>query len=221
MLEIENVYYRYKTGNVDVLKDISAIFEAGQLYSIMGPSGMGKTTLLSIIAGLDRPTRGAVFIDGDDLMSIDLNEYRRSKVAMIFQQFHLFPLLTTLENTSYLLESGGIKREEAEARAKELLEIVGIDADKHKRYPANLSGGEQQRVAIARALSNGAKLILADEPTGNLDEENSEAVIAILKNLARNEGYCVIVVTHNPEVAAASDVVFKLSYGGIKQVESN
>ena len=218
MLIIENVYYRYKTGNVDVLKEINASFETGQLYSIMGPSGMGKTTLLSIIAGLDRPTHGAVYIDGEDLMSIDLNEYRRNKVAMIFQQFHLFPLLTSLENTSYLLESSGIKREEAEARAKELLEIVGIGEDKHKRYPANLSGGEQQRVAIARALSNGAKLILADEPTGNLDEENSEAVIGILKNLAHNEDYCVIVVTHNPDVAAASDVVFKLSYGGIKQV---
>ena len=219
MLEIENVYYRYKTGNVDVLKDISATFETGKLYSIMGPSGMGKTTLLSIIAGLDRPTNGAVYIDGEDLLNIDLNEYRRNKVAMIFQQFHLFPLLTSLENTSYLLESSGIKREKAEARAAELLEIVGIDEDKHKRYPANLSGGEQQRVAIARALSNGAKLILADEPTGNLDEANSEAVIGILKNLAHNEGYCVIVVTHNPDVAAVSDVVFKLSYGGIKQVE--
>jgi len=217
MLETENVYYRYKTGTVDVLKDISATFETGQLYSIMGPSGMGKTTLLSIIAGLDRPTQGAVYIDGENLISIDLNEYRRTKVAMIFQQFHLFPLLTTLENTSYLMESNGIKRKEAEERAKELLKIVGISEDKHKRYPANLSGGEQQRVAIARALSNGAKLILADEPTGNLDEENSDAVIAILKNLAHNEDYCVIVVTHNPDVAAASDVVYKLSYGGINR----
>jgi len=218
MLEIANVYYRYKTGYVDVLKDISARFEKGRLYSIMGPSGMGKTTLLSIIAGLDRPTLGTIYIEGRDLMSIDLDDYRRNKIAMIFQQFHLFPLLTTLENTSYLMESNGIRREEAEARAKELLEIVGIGGDKHKRYPANLSGGEQQRVAIARALSNGAQLILADEPTGNLDEANSEAVIAILKNLAHNEGYCVIVVTHNPDVAASSDVVFKLSYGGIKQV---
>ena len=216
MLSIENVYYRYKSGTEDVLRGISVSFEKGLLYSVMGPSGMGKTTLLSIIAGLDRPTKGAVYIDGNDLIEIDLNEYRRNRIAMIFQQFNLFPLLTALENTSYLMESNGIKRKEAETRARELLEIVGIDDSKHKRYPSNLSGGEQQRVAIARALSNGAKLILADEPTGNLDEANGEAVISILKNLAHQEGYCVIVVTHNPEVAAASDVVYKLHRGGIE-----
>lgn len=220
MLKLENVFYRYKSGTADVLKDISVSFEPGRLYSVMGPSGMGKTTLLSIIAGLDSPTKGAVYINGEDLWGLNLNDYRRYKIAMIFQQFHLFPLLTTLENTSYLMESGGIKRKEAEARAKELLDIVGIDESKHKRYPANLSGGEQQRVAIARALSNGAKLILADEPTGNLDEANGEAVISILKNLAHQEGYCVIVVTHNPEVAATSDVVLRLHHGGIKSSAS-
>jgi putative ABC transport system ATP-binding protein len=151
MLTLENVFYRYKTGNVDVLKGVTADFGSGRLYAIMGPSGMGKTTLLSIIAGLDRPTKGAVYLDGKDLTGIDLNEYRRNKIAMIFQQFNLFPLLTALENTSYLMESNGVKRSEAEARARELLEIVGIDDSKHKRYPSNLSGGEQQRVAIARA----------------------------------------------------------------------
>ena len=215
MLKLEDVFYRYKTGTVDVLKGINAEFTGGTLYAIMGPSGMGKTTMLSIIAGLDTPTKGSVTFDGLNLLDIDLNIYRRRKIAMIFQQFHLFPLLTAIENTSYLLESNGIKRKEAEERARELLKTVGIDETKHKRYPANLSGGEQQRVAIARALSGGARLLLADEPTGNLDEANSDAVISILKNLAHSEGYCVIVVTHNPEVAAISDVVFRLHHGGI------
>jgi putative ABC transport system ATP-binding protein len=134
---------------------------------------------------------------------------------MVFQSFHLFPLLTALENTSYLLEARGIKRKDAENRARELLHTVGIDAPKHKRYPANLSGGEQQRVAIARALSTGARVILADEPTGNLDTANGEAVVKLLKHLAREEGYCVIVVTHNLDIAAESDQVFKLSDGMI------
>jgi len=213
MLEIKNVSYRYKLGVSNVLTGVDAVFEKGMFHSIVGSSGMGKTTLLSIMAGMDRPTGGSILIDGTDLKNMDLNNYRRNKIAMIFQQFHLFPLLTALENTSYLMESAGIKRKDAESRAAELLNIVGIHGTKHNRYPANLSGGEQQRVAIARALSNGAKLIMADEPTGNLDEANSEAVISILKNLAHNEGYCVIVVTHNQEVANLSDVVFKLHHG--------
>lgn len=215
MFKLDNVFYRYKTGTTDVLKGVSADFEPGKFYTIMGPSGMGKTTLLSIMAGMDRPTDGAVFIDDVNLKEINLNDYRRFKIAMIFQQFQLFPLLTALENVSYLLESSGVKRQDAQTRARELLNIVGIDDSKHGRYPSNLSGGEQQRVAIARALSGGAKVILADEPTGNLDEDNSEAIISILRNLAHNEGYCVIVVTHSPEVAQASDMIYKMSGGKI------
>jgi len=217
MLRLEDVIYRYKHGEVDVLKSVSASFEAGKMYAIVGPSGMGKTTLLSIMAGLDMPTSGKVLIDEADIAKIDLNQYRREKISMIFQQFHLFPLLTSLENTSFLMEARGIKRSEAEARAKELLEIVGIDESKHKRYPANLSGGEQQRVAIARALSTGARLILADEPTGNLDTANGDAVVNILQKLAHQEDYCVIVVTHNPAIAATSDVVFRMVDGVLVQ----
>jgi len=213
MLKLDNVKYRYKSGNVDVLKGVTANFKAGQLHSIVGPSGVGKTTLLSIMAGLDRPTSGNVEIAGDDLSKINLDLYRREKISMVFQAFHLFPLLTALENTSYLLESKGVKRKEAEAHAKELLKLVGIDETKQKRYPANLSGGEQQRIAIARALSTGARVILADEPTGNLDKANGDAIVALLKNLAHNEKYCVIVVTHNQEVADESDEVFRMSDG--------
>jgi len=213
MLKLEYVTYRYKSGAAEVLKGVSAHFKAGKLYSIVGPSGVGKTTLLSIMAGLDRPTSGKVFIADEDLATIDLDLYRREKISMVFQAFHLFPLLTALENTSYMLEAKGIKRAEAEAHAKELLNIVGIDEIKQKRYPANLSGGEQQRVAIARALSTGARVILADEPTGNLDKANGDAIVNLLQNLAHQEQYCVIVVTHNQEVADASDEVFRMSDG--------
>ena len=213
MLNIENVTYSYKNSDRDVLKGVSADFEGGKLQAIVGPSGSGKTTLLSIMAGLDRPKSGAVAIDGDDLAGMDLDQYRRERISMIFQAFQLFPLLTAVENVCYPMELIGMDRKKATARAKELLESVGIDEEKHKRYPANLSGGEQQRVAIARSLSSGAKVILADEPTGNLDKENGEAVVAILRKLAHEDGYCVIVVTHNLEIAEASDVVFRMSDG--------
>jgi putative ABC transport system ATP-binding protein len=213
MLNLENVSYAYKNSDRDVLKGISADFEGGKLHAIVGPSGSGKTTLLSIMAGLDRLKSGVVIIDGDDLATMDLDQYRRERISMIFQAFQLFPLLTAIENVCYPMELIGMERKAATARAKELLESVGIDEEKHKRYPANLSGGEQQRVAIARSLSSGAKVILADEPTGNLDKENGEAVIGILRKLAHEDGYCVIVVTHNLEIAEASDVVFSMSDG--------
>ena len=213
MLNIEKVNYRYKNNERDVLKDVSANFVGGKMHAVVGPSGSGKTTLLSIMAGLDSPKSGTVAIDGEDLSSMDLDKYRRERVSMIFQAFQLFPLLTAVENVCYPMELNGVSRKEAEKRAKELLDSVGIDAEKYKRFPSNLSGGEQQRVAIARSLASGAKLILADEPTGNLDVANGEAVIGILSGLAHDEGYCVIVVTHNMEIAAASDVVFRMSDG--------
>lgn len=215
MLEIKHVGYRYKNGERDVLKDVSATFERGKLYAIVGPSGSGKTTLLSIMAGLDVPREGTVAIDGEDLATLDLDLYRQERVAMIFQAFQLFPLLTALENAAYPLQAKGVSKAEAKERAKTFLESVGIDESKHKRYPANLSGGEQQRVAIARALSAGAKVILADEPTGNLDVENGEIVLGILRRLAHEAGYCVIIVTHNPEIAEASDVVFRMKDGRV------
>ena len=212
-LTMKDVNYRYKNGDRNVLKGVSCEFESGKLTAIVGPSGSGKTTLLSIIAGLDVPTSGDVLIDEDNLSELNLDQYRRERVSMIFQAFHLFPLLTALENVCYPMEMNGISQKEAEVRAKELLESVQITKDKYKRYPANLSGGEQQRVAIARALSTGTQVLLADEPTGNLDVENGKAVIDILHKLAYEEDYCVIVVTHNLEIAQASDKVFQMSDG--------
>ena len=215
MLNIKNVSYAYKNGDRDVLKDVSAIFEGGKLQAIVGPSGSGKTTLLSIIAGLDKPKSGSVTIGGDDLALMDLDQYRRERVSMIFQAFQLFPLLTVIENVCYPMEQNGFSKVDSEVRANELLLSVGITKEMHKRYPANLSGGEQQRVAIARSLSSGARVILADEPTGNLDKENGGAVVGILQRLAHEDGYCIIVVTHNLEVAEMADVVFKMSDGVI------
>ena len=212
-LRVEQVYYRYKNGDRDVLSDVSCEFEAGKLIAVVGPSGSGKTTLLSILAGLDKPTQGKVFIGEEDLSTLDLDQYRREKVSMIFQAFHLFPLLTALENVCYPMEMNGVSRKDAEERGRKLLDVVHISDDKHKRYPSNLSGGEQQRVAIARALSTGARVLLADEPTGNLDVANGEIVLDILKSLAHNEGYCVIIVTHNLEIAEASDVVLRMKDG--------
>ncbi|MCL2397723.1 MAG: ABC transporter ATP-binding protein [Defluviitaleaceae bacterium] len=213
MLKIENVNYRYKNSDRDVLKNVCANFEGGKIHAVVGPSGSGKTTLLSIMAGLDRPSTGSVAIDDDELAAMDLDQYRRERIAMIFQAFQLFPLLTAIENVCIPMQMNGLSKKEARERAKDFLESVGIDETKHKRYPANLSGGEQQRVAIARSLSSGAKVILADEPTGNLDVANGDAVIAILRKLAHQDGYCVIIVTHNMEIADESDVVYRMSDG--------
>ena len=211
MLKLENISYQYKKSNRDVLNDISVTFESGCFTSIVGPSGSGKTTLLSIMAGLDTPTAGKISIEGVDLSTIDLDSYRRERVAMIFQAFHLFPLLTAMENVCYPMEMN--KMSNFKEKSAKLLESVGISEEKHNRYPANLSGGEQQRVAIARALSTGARVLLADEPTGNLDKANGNAVVEILKNLAHEKNYAIIVVTHNLEIAEASDVVYRMTDG--------
>lgn len=212
-LKLSEVCYQYKNSKQKVLKGISCVFQGGELCAVVGPSGSGKTTLLSILAGLDRPSEGKVFIDGDDLTELDLDAYRRERVAMIFQSFQLFPLLTVLENVSYPMENNGVPKKEAREKALKLLLMLGITQEKHKRFPAKLSGGEQQRIAIARALATGAKVLLADEPTGNLDRENTLHIIEILKNLAHHEGYCVIVVTHDREVAAMSDRVWRMEDG--------
>jgi putative ABC transport system ATP-binding protein len=215
-LKLENVCYRYKNAQRLALDHVSCTFTAGQVSAIVGPSGSGKTTMLSVLAGLDRPSDGRIELNGQELSGIDLDAYRRKSVAVIFQAFQLFPLLTVEENVCYPMELNGIKLHEATPHAHELLERVGIGNEKWKRYPANLSGGEQQRVAIARALSTGADILLADEPTGNLDKENSRNVMDILTHLAHDEGYCVVIVTHDPAIAEASDNVYRMEDGVLK-----
>jgi putative ABC transport system ATP-binding protein len=212
-LKLEEVSYQYKNGDRKVVNNVSCMFGSGKVSAVVGPSGSGKTTLLSLMAGLDQPTEGRILLDGEELASMDLDQYRRERVAMVFQAFHLFPLLTMLENVCFPMELNGIARSDAKSKARELLTSVGIGAEKHRRYPSNLSGGEQQRVAIARSLASGARVILADEPTGNLDKANGENVIEILQQLAHQQRYCVVVVTHNLEIAERSDKVWSMSDG--------
>ncbi len=216
-LRIENVNYRYKNAPRLALSSVSCVFQPGTVSAVVGPSGSGKTTLLSIMAGLDRPESGKVLLDGGDLAGMDLDAYRRKDVSVIFQAFQLFPLLTVMENVCYPMELSGVGTKAARERAKALLESVGIGEEKFRRFPANLSGGEQQRVAIARSLATGAGVLLADEPTGNLDGENSRNVVELLTRLAHEEGYCVIIVTHDPAIAEASDLVFRMADGVLEQ----
>ena len=213
IIRLENVSYTYRGAEAPAVKGADCAFETGRMYAIIGPSGSGKSTLLSMLAGLDLPTEGDVYFGEEKLRDMDLDRYRREDIAMIFQAFHLFPLMTVEENVCYPMELCGMHPKEAKERARPLLEGVGIQKEKHGRFPSNLSGGEQQRVAIARALSSGAKVILADEPTGNLDDENTAAIMALLRKQATDKGYCVIIVTHDPEVAAACDVQYRMLGG--------
>ncbi len=215
-LILNNVCYRYKKAEKDVLTGVDSKFEAGKLYAVVGPSGSGKSTLLSLMAGLDEPTGGELFLDGENYKALDLDRVRREKLSMIFQAFQLFPLLTVMENVCFSMEANGVSKSDARKRAAEFLKSVGIGEEKHRRFPANLSGGEQQRVAIVRALSTGAGILLADEPTGNLDETNSAQVMDILLELAHSMGRCVIVVTHDLELAARADLVLHMRGGTLQ-----
>jgi putative ABC transport system ATP-binding protein len=214
-LTLENTSYSYRNTNTKAVRDANCVFEPGVLYAIMGPSGSGKSTLLSMLAGLDLPSEGDIRYGDNSLKEMDLDRYRREDVSMIFQAFQLFPLLTVVENVCIPMELVGMNKNDAKRKAEEYLLHVGITQEKFKRFPSNLSGGEQQRVAIARSLASGAKIILADEPTGNLDIENSENIMEILCRLARYNRYCVIVVTHDIDVANKADVIYKMRDGAI------
>lgn len=217
ILELQNVRYTYQTQyqKVEALKGISYVFEPGKVYAIVGKSGSGKTTLLSLMAGLDLPTEGAVLCQGNPTSRMKLEDYRREKVAVIYQSFRLFPLLTVAENIMYPMELRNIKTKIAKKRAEELICQVGLPESTLDRYPTMLSGGEQQRVAIARALGMYTKIILADEPTGNLDTANSENIFAILQSLAHKEGYCIVIVTHDLSLAEKADHILKLQDGTV------
>ena len=217
-LTLQRVSYRYPRAARDALQGVECRFRAGEVAAVVGPSGSGKTTLLSIMAGLDRPSGGEVLVDGKKLSEMDLDAYRRQYVSVIFQAFHLFPLLTVLENVCFPMELLGAGEKDAREQARRNLELVGIGEEKHRRYPSQLSGGEQQRVAIARALSSGAGILLADEPTGNLDGENSRNIVDILTRLAHEGGYCVVIVTHDPAIAEAADAVYTVADGELSRM---
>ena len=215
ILKTENAMFEYKNnhGAVKALKGISADFELGKSYAIVGKSGSGKTTYLSLLAGLELPTSGEVLFDGIPTRELNCDLYRRNDAAVIYQSYNLFPLLTAEENVMYPLRLKKIKKKEALEIAHKELVAVGIKEGEFGRFPSQLSGGQQQRVCIARALAAGNKVILADEPTGNLDTENSEQVMDILLRLSRKEGRCVIVVTHDMEVAKKTDEIFIMKDG--------
>ena len=217
-LTLENVTYTYKHASTSAVSGISQTFEEGKVYAVVGPSGSGKSTLLSLLAGLDLPTEGNVVFDGESLAGLDLDRYRRESISMIFQAFHLFPLLTVMENVCFPMELCGVNPKDAKPRAEALLEGVGITKEQMGRFPSKLSGGERQRVAIARSLASNAKVILADEPTGNLDSANTQNIIEILVSLAHEKGYCVIIVTHDSEVAEAADVALRMRDGELRLV---
>ena len=213
ILKIEDLAYTYKSKyqTVKALKGITYEFEPGKFYALVGRSGSGKTTLLSLLAALDLPTEGQVVYEDKTTAEIDRDLYHRDTVAVIYQSYNLLPLLSVMENVTFPMELKKVP--DAKKIAEEKLRAVGLDETYFKRLPAMLSGGEQQRVAIARALASDAKIILADEPTGNLDTENSEIVIDLLQKLAHEEGYCVIVVTHDLSIADKADEVLRLKDG--------
>lgn len=214
-LELKDVRFSYRGGqkNAEVLKGVTCGFERGKVYGIIGKSGSGKSTALSLMAGLARPDSGTILLDGIPVETFSPDVYRREKVAVIYQSFRLLPLLTVTENVMYPMELRGVKAKEAEKRAEEYLREVDLPEKVWKRFPDTLSGGEQQRVAIARAISGNTGLLLADEPTGNLDFENSERIIAILKRLAAERNYCVIIVTHDVDVMDELDEVYRMRDG--------
>jgi ABC-type lipoprotein export system ATPase subunit len=220
LVQIEDVSKEYIAGAIRVtaLQEISLTVERGEFLAIVGPSGSGKTTLLNLIGALDRPTRGRVVVDGIDLGALrgdQLADFRRERIGFVFQLFHLVPDLTALENVMLpLIPYRRQLKFNLEQRARALLEAVGLE-NRMRHLPGQLSGGEQQRVAIARALIGNPKLLLADEPTGNLDSQTGKEIVELLRRLNREQGLTVIVTTHNLEIVTWSDRVVRLRDGRI------
>lgn len=212
ILKIENVSYRYGDAkeNEYVLKDINYEFELGKIYAIKGKSGSGKTTLLSLISGLETKYEGNIFYDDKDLKNIDLDTYRNTYIGIVFQSYNLLPHLTAIENIILSMDISKVKVYDKKKRALELMESVGLDSSFANRRVLKLSGGEQQRIAIARSLSYNPNVILADEPTGNLDKETEDEILKIFKRLAHDENKCVIIVTHSKNVCDNVDVIYEL-----------
>ena len=208
LLKIDNLSFRYD--QTAVLHNVSYTFEEGKIYAITGRSGSGKTTLLALMSGLASPTQGNIYFKGDDIRNMDKYVYRSRCIGVIFQSYNLLANLTALENVLLSVDISGIGTKDKKALAQSLLYKVGLEDDEINRRILKLSGGQQQRVAIARALSYNPDVIMADEPTGNLDGETQGEIINIFRELTE-EGKCVIIVTHSPTVAQAADVVHELT----------
>ena len=217
VLHLKNVSYDYttKAGKVHALKDATVVFETGAFYAIVGRSGSGKSTLISLMAGLDVPKDGEILWRGENLRNLDRDRFRREHIGMIFQSYYLLPQLTAVENVELSLELAKYKGNKR-ARAEEMLSLVGIQREQYRKRSTQFSGGEQQRIAVARAIAADPEIILADEPTGNLDNENSMNIVGILADLAHKYGKCVIVITHASEVAEKADKVLRMDDGVLK-----
>ena len=207
ILSLQNISFSYD--KTPVLQDISYEFEKGRMYCIIGKSGAGKTTLLSLLSGLAKPTAGDIIYDGKSIAKIDKYNFRSKYIGVVFQSFNLITKYTALENVILSMDISGVKIKDKKQRALDLLDSVGLDEDEANRRVLKLSGGQQQRVAIARALSYDPDIILADEPTGNLDRETQKEIMDIFRELA-SQGKCVILVSHSPDVAAMCDERYEL-----------
>lgn len=222
MIVVKDLVRQFKSGDrtIKPVNGVNFELEKGSLASIVGKSGSGKSTLLSLLGALDKPTSGDVVVDGVSLAGLPdgkLTEYRRRDIGFVFQQFNLIPNLSAVDNVMLPLEFAGVRKAARLQRAKELLEQVQLDPEKHSRRTNRLSGGEQQRVAIARALANEPKLILADEPTGNLDEQTGEHIIELLSSLSRDHNTTILVVTHDRSLARKTERCFRLQQGRLTE----
>lgn len=219
-LSVKNLTKTFHTpgGDVHALHNVTFSVKTGEFASIIGKSGSGKSTLLALLGALDTPTSGEINVDKEDITKLSGHAqtiYRARKIGFVFQQYNLIPNLTALENVMLALEFGGVSARERRDRAQQLLEEVGIDEDQQKRKPGKLSGGQQQRVSIARALANQPAVILADEPTGNLDSATGKMIFDLLHNLSRSQNTTILAVTHDLDIAGKTDRTFKLQDGKI------
>ena len=216
ILKLEDVAYRYKDAQKDdyVFKNINYEFEQGKIYAIKGKSGSGKTTLLSLITGLEKCTEGNIYYYGKNLKKYNLDSYRNTDIGIVFQSYNLLPHLTAVENIILSMDVSKVKVKNKKEKALELMKRVGLKEEQANRKILKLSGGEQQRIAIARSLSYDPKIIIADEPTGNLDKDTENEILKIFRNLAQNENKCVIIVTHSKNICDNADVVYDLNKRG-------
>jgi putative ABC transport system ATP-binding protein len=226
MLKVKDLKKLFKAGDhvVPAVDGVNLEIPTGTFASVVGKSGSGKTTLLCLLGALDMPSAGTIEVDGDDISKMPdskLIKYRREKIGFVFQHYNLVPNLSALENVMLPMEFAGVSSDKRKNRAKELLREVGLDEAKQLRKPTRLSGGEQQRVSIARALANRPKLILADEPTGNLDSSTGKLIVKLLHDLAKSKNTTIVVVTHDLALAEEADMTFKLEDGKLVHTKNN
>ena len=219
-LALQNVSYKYEGAKKTIFTDVNLQFEAGKVYTIVGKSGAGKSTLLNLLAGLDVATGGSVVYENNNLAEINRNHYRARQAGIIFQGLNLLTNATAVDNIVLSMNISGVSESNKKTKAYELLKKVGIDKEKAARKILKLSGGEQQRVAIARALAHNPELIIADEPTGNLDKATEDSILKIFTRLAHDEGKCVIIVTHSKKVTTIADEIWGLDKGAFRQISS-